>query len=81
MKTVEKALKFEVKTVQKEPSVSQPAKPESSKTGRQKQPWLPKKGDNSGGAVVLKNHQEIDITFRDAQGRPKTTKAWVPILN
>ncbi|KAL9991721.1 putative transcription factor interactor and regulator CCHC(Zn) family [Helianthus debilis subsp. tardiflorus] len=81
MKTVEKALKSEVKTVQKEPSVSQHAKPESSKTGRQKQPWLPKKGENSGGAVVLKNHQEIDITFRDAQGRPKTTKAWVPILN
>ncbi|KAM0042339.1 putative transcription factor interactor and regulator CCHC(Zn) family [Helianthus debilis subsp. tardiflorus] len=81
MKTVEKALKFEDKTVQKEPSVSQLAKPESSKTGRQKQPWLPKKGESSRGTVVLKNHQEIDITFRDAQGRPKTTKAWVPILN
>ncbi|KAJ0860789.1 putative transcription factor interactor and regulator CCHC(Zn) family [Helianthus annuus] len=81
VKTVEKALKSEVKTVQKEPSVSLPTKPESSKTGKQKQPWLPKKGDNSGGAVFLKNHQEIDITFRDAQGRPKTTKAWVPILN
>ncbi|KAJ0555461.1 putative RNA-directed DNA polymerase [Helianthus annuus] len=76
MKTVEKALKSEVKTVQREPSVSQPVKPESSTTGRQKRTWLPKVGDNSGGAVVLENHQEIDITFRDAQGRPKTTKAW-----
>ncbi|KAF5775382.1 putative RNA-directed DNA polymerase [Helianthus annuus] len=76
MKTVEKALKSEVKTVQKEPSVSQPVKPESSKTGRQKRTWLPKAGDYSGGAIVLENHQEIDITFRDAQGRPKTTKAW-----
>ncbi|KAJ0876425.1 putative transcription factor interactor and regulator CCHC(Zn) family [Helianthus annuus] len=87
MKTVEKALKSEVKTVKREPSVSQPVKPEASKTvyntqtSRQKQTWLPKAGDNSGGAVVLENHQEIDITFRDAQGRPKTTKAWVPILN
>ncbi|KAJ0669761.1 putative transcription factor interactor and regulator CCHC(Zn) family [Helianthus annuus] len=81
MKAVEKALRSEVKTVQRKPSVSQPVKPESSKTGRQKRTWLPKTGDNSGGAVVLENHQEIDITFRDAQGRPKTTKAWVPILN
>ncbi|KAJ0821761.1 putative RNA-directed DNA polymerase [Helianthus annuus] len=47
LKTVEKALKPEVKTVQKEPSVSQPAKPESSKTGRHRQTWLPK----SGGAI------------------------------
>ncbi|KAJ0913753.1 putative RNA-directed DNA polymerase [Helianthus annuus] len=76
VKAVEKALKSEVKTVQRELSVSQPVKPEFSKTGRQKQTWLPKAGDNSGGAVVLENHQEIDITFRDAKGRPKTTKAW-----
>ncbi|KAF5760609.1 putative RNA-directed DNA polymerase [Helianthus annuus] len=76
LKTVEKALKPEVKTVQKEPSVSQPAKPESSKTGRHRQTWLPKSGDNSGGAVVLENHQEIELTYRDAKGRPKTTKAW-----
>ncbi|KAJ0667821.1 putative transcription factor interactor and regulator CCHC(Zn) family [Helianthus annuus] len=81
IKTVEKALKSEVKTVQKEPRVSQPVKPESSKTGRQRQTWLPKSGDNSGGAVVLENHQEIELTYRDAKGRPKTTKAWVPILN
>ncbi|KAJ0510673.1 putative transcription factor interactor and regulator CCHC(Zn) family [Helianthus annuus] len=81
IKTVEKALKSEVKTVQKEPSVSQPVKPESSKTGRHRQTWLPKSGDNSGGAVVLENHQEIELTYRDAKGRPKTTKAWVPILN
>ncbi|KAJ0677880.1 putative RNA-directed DNA polymerase [Helianthus annuus] len=76
IKTVEKALKSEVKTVQKEPSVSQPVKPESSKTGRLRQTWLPKSGDNSGGAVVLENHQEIELTYRDAKGRPKTTKAW-----
>ncbi|KAJ0941619.1 putative RNA-directed DNA polymerase [Helianthus annuus] len=76
MKTVEKALKYEVKAVQKESSVSQSVKPESSKTGRHRQTWLPKSGDNSGGAVVLKNHQEIELTFRDAKGRPKTTKDW-----
>ncbi|KAJ0954536.1 putative RNA-directed DNA polymerase [Helianthus annuus] len=76
IKTVEKALKSEVKTVQKEPRVSQPVKPESSKTGGHRQTWLPKSGDNSGGAVVLENHQEIELTYRDAKGRPKTTKAW-----
>ncbi|KAJ0859200.1 putative transcription factor interactor and regulator CCHC(Zn) family [Helianthus annuus] len=87
IKAVEKALKSEVKTVKKEPSVSQPLKPEASKSvyntqsGKQKQTWKPKTGDSSGGAAVFENHQEIEITFRDAQGRPKTTKAWVPILN
>ncbi|MFS7987905.1 putative transcription factor interactor and regulator CCHC(Zn) family [Helianthus anomalus] len=87
VKTVEKYLKPEVETVKREPSVSQPLKPESSKTiyntqsGRQKETWKPKKGGSSGGVNVFKNHQQIEITFRDAQGRPKTTKAWVPILN
>ncbi|KAJ0848981.1 putative transcription factor interactor and regulator CCHC(Zn) family [Helianthus annuus] len=87
IKTVEKALKPEVKTVKREPSVSQPVKSETSKTvyntqsGRQKQTWKPKAGDSSRGATVFENHQQIEITFRDAQGRPKTTKAWVPILN
>ncbi|MFS7979281.1 hypothetical protein Hanom_Chr10g00925521 [Helianthus anomalus] len=67
--------------------MSQPLKPESSKTiyntqsGRQKETWRPKTGDSSGGVNVFENHQQIEITFRDAQGRPKTTKAWVPILN
>ncbi|KAM0070343.1 putative transcription factor interactor and regulator CCHC(Zn) family [Helianthus debilis subsp. tardiflorus] len=87
VKTVEKALKPEDKAVKREPSVSQPLKPECSKTiyknqsGRQKETWRPKKGGSSGGDDVFKNHQQIEITFRDAQGRPKTTKAWVPILN
>ncbi|KAJ0938196.1 putative transcription factor interactor and regulator CCHC(Zn) family [Helianthus annuus] len=87
MRTVEKALKPEVKTVKREPSVSQPLKPESSKTvyntqsGRQKETWRSKRGDSSGGVNVFENHQQIEITFRDAQGRPKTTKAWVPNLN
>ena len=53
----------------------------NTQSGKQKQTWKPKMGDSLGGAVVFENHQEIEITFRDAQGRPKTTKAWVPILN
>ncbi|KAM0008731.1 putative transcription factor interactor and regulator CCHC(Zn) family [Helianthus debilis subsp. tardiflorus] len=87
VKTVENALKPKVKTVKGEPSVSQPLKPESSKTiyntqsGRQKETWRPKTGDSSGEVNMFENHQQIEITFRDAQGRPKTTKAWVPILN
>ncbi|KAJ0819688.1 putative RNA-directed DNA polymerase [Helianthus annuus] len=52
MKTVEKVLKTEVKTVQKEPSMSQPAKPESSKSG-DKGGYITGEGSISNGIVCF----------------------------
>ncbi|KAJ0872021.1 putative transcription factor interactor and regulator CCHC(Zn) family [Helianthus annuus] len=84
IKAVEKALKSEVKTVKRKPSLSQPLKPETvhnTQSGKQKQTWKPKSGESSGGGAVFENHQEIEITFLDSQGQPKSMKAWVPLSN
>ena len=87
-KVIEKALKPEfvqnetnqVKTVLTKPVN---AKSINSNTGKRQTTWKQKPVTNSGGApqVLFPNHQVIEITFLDDQGRPKTTKAWVPISN
>ncbi|MFS7992794.1 putative transcription factor interactor and regulator CCHC(Zn) family [Helianthus anomalus] len=85
VKVIEKALKQE--TVKRKPTLSQPLKPEISKSvnntqsGKQKQAWKPKTGEGSGGGVKFPNDQEIEITFLDSQGKPKSMKAWVPLSN
>ncbi|KAF5783460.1 putative transcription factor interactor and regulator CCHC(Zn) family [Helianthus annuus] len=82
VKVIEKALKPE--TVKRKPSLSQSLKPETvhnTHSGKQKQTWKPKTGKGSRGGVVLENYQEVEITFLDSQGQPKSMKAWVPLSN
>ncbi|KAJ0431715.1 putative transcription factor interactor and regulator CCHC(Zn) family [Helianthus annuus] len=89
VKVIEKALKPE--TVKRKPSLSQSLKPEivhntqsgkqKQKSDKQKQTWKPKSGESSGGGVVFENYQEVEITFLDSQGQPKSMKAWVPLSN
>ncbi|KAF5821233.1 putative transcription factor interactor and regulator CCHC(Zn) family [Helianthus annuus] len=87
-KVIEKALKSEVKEekpVQAKPETVKPvnAKTINSNTGKRQTAWKQKQVIQSGGApqVLFPNHQVIEITFLDDQGRPKSTKAWVPLSN
>ncbi|KAJ0788288.1 putative transcription factor interactor and regulator CCHC(Zn) family [Helianthus annuus] len=87
-KVIEKALKSEVKNEKPVQAKTTNAKPVNTKsinsnTGKQKQAWKQKQVIKSGGApeILFPNHQVIEITFLDDQGRPKSTKAWVPLSN
>ena len=79
-RVIEKVLKPEFVQVETKPVN---AKSINSNTGKRQTIWKPKPVTSSGGApqVLFPNHQVIEITFLDDQGRPKTIKAWVPISN
>ena len=79
-RVIEKVLKPEFVQVKTKPVNAKSIK---SNTGKRQTTWKQKPVTNSGGApqVLFPNHQVIEITFLDDQGRPKTTKAWVPISN
>ncbi|MFS7984364.1 hypothetical protein Hanom_Chr11g00985621 [Helianthus anomalus] len=72
-KKVEKVLKLEVVQTQ---FVKQDVKKE-----KQKQIWKSKPVIVSEGAQTIPNHQEIEVTILDDAGRPKSTKALVPLSN
>ncbi|KAJ0622205.1 putative transcription factor interactor and regulator CCHC(Zn) family [Helianthus annuus] len=87
-KVIEKALKSEVKEEKPVQAKSTTAKPVNAKTinsntGKGQTTWKQKQVIQSGGApqILFPNHQVIEITFFDDQGRPKSTKAWVPLSN
>ena len=87
-KVIEKALKSEVKEEKPVQAKSETVKPVNAKTinsntGKGQTAWKQKQVIQSGGApqVLFPNHQVIEITFLDDQGRPKSTKAWVPLSN
>ncbi|KAJ0520484.1 putative transcription factor interactor and regulator CCHC(Zn) family [Helianthus annuus] len=82
VKVIEKDLKPE--SVKREPSSSQPLTPKivnDTQSGKRKQSCKLKTGEGSRGGVKFPNHQEIEITFLDSQGQPKSMKAWVPLSN
>ncbi|MFS7975952.1 putative transcription factor interactor and regulator CCHC(Zn) family [Helianthus anomalus] len=87
-RVIEKALKSEVKEEKPVQAKSTTVKPVNAKTintntGKEQKAWKQKQVIQSGGApqVLFPNHQVIEITFLDDQGRPKSTKAWVPLSN